>query len=174
MGCLDGLFRVLGRLPFVELADATVDSFLFSDRVILRSADPSLPFQSFDFTRPDPVLPAVLMPPPWPDNDKVREAGEYLRTHIASGGTTAPIPGATTASPRTQRIVVQQIRFFENGHMCDQWKIATTEDIESLPDHHSERWIVDRCGQFINYEVTFYAPGREPLLGGNLVVRLEP
>jgi hypothetical protein len=73
------------------------------------------------------------------------------------GGPSMPVPGETTADPALQSDVSRMVLFIDaaRGKTCQDRKIIDTKNVELAPGHHTERWIVDRCGSPINYLVTY-------------------
>jgi hypothetical protein len=69
----------------------------------------------------------------------------------------APVPGETTADPVLQHDVTQLLMMMDAGRAkgCSQRKVVDTRMVEWQPDHHTERWIVDRCGERVDYRVTY-------------------
>ena len=68
-----------------------------------------------------------------------------------------PMPGQTTADPALQSDVSGMLLKVDAARSrdCQQRKIADTQNVELTPDHHTERWVVDRCGTPVNYLVTY-------------------
>jgi hypothetical protein len=69
----------------------------------------------------------------------------------------APVPGATSADPALQHDVTNLLTMMDSGRAkgCSQRKVVDTQSIETAPDHETERWVIDRCGERVGYSVTF-------------------
>ncbi len=75
-----------------------------------------------------------------------------------------PVPGATTANLTLQADVTKNIMLIEKGRAPARAdpKIANTAVLERGADGAStaERWTVDRCGQPVNYRVSYVPDGQ--------------
>ena len=72
----------------------------------------------------------------------------------------APLPGETTADPVLQHDVAQLLMMMDAGRAkaCQERKIVDTRQVDPRPEHQVERWVVERCGERVDYSVT-YRPG---------------
>jgi hypothetical protein len=83
----------------------------------------------------------------------------------------APVPGETTADPVLQHDVAQLLMMMDAGRAkaCQQRKIVDTRSVDLRPEHHVERWVVERCGERVEYSVTY-----RPSSGGGTDFDIHP
>ncbi len=69
----------------------------------------------------------------------------------------APLPGETVADPALQHDVSQMLMMMDAGRAksCQQRRIVDTQRVDSRPEHQVERWVLDRCGERVDYSVTY-------------------